>query len=131
MVNPLIWCSEHDVSVCFSEHGGTLLMSWRSWFEPMKMVFYVRNLALAAVELAWKPEAGPRPGGGDPEAEGGNPGPGGRNLEAGSWTNLFMEYFSPTVYARDSLGYLETSLFPFPALRGGVIRMYIRAPDIL
>ena len=25
------------------------------------------------------------------------PRPGGRNLEAGSWSNLFMEYFSPTV----------------------------------
>ncbi|KAF3597866.1 hypothetical protein DY000_02020573 [Brassica cretica] len=45
MVDLLICCSEHDVSRCFSEHGVTLLMSWRSWPEP------VRNLALAAVEL--------------------------------------------------------------------------------
>ena len=29
------------------------------------------------------------------------------------------------VYTKDSLGYLETSLFPFPAQRGGVIRVYI------
>ncbi|KAF2535233.1 hypothetical protein F2Q68_00021231 [Brassica cretica] len=31
--------------MCFSEHGGTLLMSWRSWPEP------VRNLSFTAVEL--------------------------------------------------------------------------------
>ncbi|KAF2554603.1 hypothetical protein F2Q68_00015264 [Brassica cretica] len=45
MVDMSICSSEHDMSRCFSEHGGTLLMSWRSWPEP------VRNLALAAVEL--------------------------------------------------------------------------------
>ncbi|KAF3552134.1 hypothetical protein DY000_02006819 [Brassica cretica] len=34
MVDLSICCSEHDVSRCFSEHVGTLLMSWRSWPEP-------------------------------------------------------------------------------------------------
>ncbi|KAF3600708.1 hypothetical protein F2Q69_00037699 [Brassica cretica] len=29
---------EHNVSVCFSEHGGTLLMSWRSLPEPVSRV---------------------------------------------------------------------------------------------
>ena len=80
MVDLSICCSEHDVSRCFSEHAGTLLMSWRSWPEPInrvvemlqrayihlvdsnrrdqhviavskKKVFLVWNLALAAVEL--------------------------------------------------------------------------------
>ncbi|KAF2546700.1 hypothetical protein F2Q70_00021610 [Brassica cretica] len=38
MVDPLICSSEHDVSMCFSEHAGTLLMSWRSWPEPVSRV---------------------------------------------------------------------------------------------
>ncbi|KAF3566632.1 hypothetical protein DY000_02016091 [Brassica cretica] len=51
MVDLPICCSEHDVSMWFSEHGGTPLMSWRSWPEPGSRVVDVRNLALAAVEL--------------------------------------------------------------------------------
>ncbi|KAF3502572.1 hypothetical protein F2Q69_00042776 [Brassica cretica] len=115
MVDLSICCSEHDVSRCFSEHGGTLLMSWISWPEPpiigmsKKKVFQVRNLASAAVELvssdygrlgpsslgrinhsAWKPEAGPRPGGRDPGPDPGvgtqNLGVGTRNLGAGTQT---------------------------------------------
>ncbi|KAF3531141.1 hypothetical protein DY000_02040742 [Brassica cretica] len=108
MIDLSVCCSEHDVSRCFSEHGGTLLMSWRSWPEPpllgvsKKKVFYVWNLALAAIKLmssddgcrgppslgrinhsAWKPEAGgrdPDPGGGTQNLEAGN-----RNLELGTW----------------------------------------------
>ncbi|KAF3603692.1 hypothetical protein F2Q69_00036235 [Brassica cretica] len=108
MIDLSVCCSEHDVSRCFSEHGGTLLMSWRSWPEPpllgvsQKKVFYVWNLALAAIKLmssgdgrrgppslgrinhsAWKPEAGgrdPDPGGGTQNLEAGN-----RNLELGTW----------------------------------------------
>ncbi|KAF2576725.1 hypothetical protein F2Q70_00002777 [Brassica cretica] len=34
MVDLSICYSEHDVSRCFSEHGGTLLMGCRSWPEP-------------------------------------------------------------------------------------------------
>ncbi|KAF3501430.1 hypothetical protein F2Q69_00043181 [Brassica cretica] len=45
MLNMSICCSEHGASMCFSERGGTLMMSWRSWPVP------VRNLAKAAVEL--------------------------------------------------------------------------------
>ncbi|KAH0867648.1 hypothetical protein HID58_074670 [Brassica napus] len=131
--------SEHDVSMCFSEHGGTLLMSWRSLHEP------ALNIALAAIELmssgdgrlgplslgrsyvleyflflsdlgrlllaiaagSWRQDPdpgvgtltrgqGPCPGGRDPEPGGKNPKPRGRNSEAGSWSYLFMEYFSPT-----------------------------------
>ncbi|KAF3531144.1 hypothetical protein DY000_02040747 [Brassica cretica] len=33
----------------------------------------------------------------DPGPRGRNPDPGGKDLEDGSWSNLFMEYFSPTL----------------------------------
>ena len=46
--------------------------------------------------MAWKTEEGPRPWGRDPGPRGRNPDPGDRDLEDGSWSNLFMEYFSPT-----------------------------------
>ncbi|KAF3546317.1 hypothetical protein DY000_02006765 [Brassica cretica] len=105
MVYLSICCSEHDVSRCFSEHGGTLLMSWRSWSEP------VRNLALATVKLvssgygrlgppslgminhsAWKPDAGIRirTQGQGPRPWGRNPEPGGRTWkpEAGVGNNM-------------------------------------------
>ena len=42
-----------------------------------------------------------------------------------------VSFFMLVVYAKDSMDYLETSLFPFLALRRGMIRMYIRARDIL
>ncbi|KAF3597867.1 hypothetical protein DY000_02020570 [Brassica cretica] len=78
MVDLLICCSEHDVSRCFSAHGGTLLMSWRSWYEPLvdEDGLLGAKPCLAAVELmssgygrlpsfsldtinhsAWKPDA--------------------------------------------------------------------------
>ncbi|KAF3499795.1 hypothetical protein F2Q69_00043077 [Brassica cretica] len=124
MVDLPICCSEHDVSMCFIEHEGTPLMSWRSWPEPGNGPLGV-NLALATVELMSSGhvrrgppflrsyvleyflflsdlgrflfvQAGPRPGGGDPDPgtwtwkpEGGTqnpeagPRPGGRNLDAG------------------------------------------------
>ncbi|KAH0879139.1 hypothetical protein HID58_066533 [Brassica napus] len=37
--------SEYEASMCFSEHGGTLLMSWRSWTEPWRRVVDVLQLA--------------------------------------------------------------------------------------
>ncbi|KAG5393482.1 hypothetical protein IGI04_023445 [Brassica rapa subsp. trilocularis] len=47
--------------------------------------------------LALKTEEGPRPGGQGPVTGGRNQDPRGRDLEDRSWSNLFMEYFSPTV----------------------------------
>ncbi|WZZ88666.1 hypothetical protein YC2023_117245 [Brassica napus] len=44
MVDLAICCSEHDVSMCFCEHGRTLLMSWRSWPEPVSRVVDMLNL---------------------------------------------------------------------------------------
>ena len=38
MVDMSVCCSESDVSMCFTEHGGTLLMSWRLWPEPVSRV---------------------------------------------------------------------------------------------
>ncbi|KAF2609953.1 hypothetical protein F2Q70_00011479 [Brassica cretica] len=57
MVYLSICCSEHDVSRCFSEHGGTLLMSWRSWSEPGQGPRpWGRNPEPGG--RTWKPEAG-------------------------------------------------------------------------
>ncbi|KAF3523972.1 hypothetical protein F2Q69_00047821 [Brassica cretica] len=122
--------SEHDMSRCFRENGGTLLMSWRSWPEPGfvdykpvdedgllgakpclggcrigELWLWTSLTPLFRINhSAWKPEArgrdpdpgkgiqtrgkGPRPGDRNPEPEG-------RNLEAGTWSILFMEYFFP------------------------------------
>ncbi|KAF3560218.1 hypothetical protein F2Q69_00012555 [Brassica cretica] len=44
-----------------------------------------------------EPKAGPRPGGRDPGPRGRDPEPGNRDLEAESWNDLFMGYFSSTV----------------------------------
>ncbi|KAF2547159.1 hypothetical protein F2Q70_00021056 [Brassica cretica] len=68
----VVCCSEHEASMCFSEHGGTLLMSWRSWTEPRRRVVDVlqqkKSLDLEAGSRRqdpdpgagpWKSEAGP------------------------------------------------------------------------
>ncbi|WZZ27569.1 hypothetical protein YC2023_010970 [Brassica napus] len=133
MIDMSVCCSEHDVSRCFSEHGGTLLMSWRSWPEPpllgvsKKKVFYVWNLALAAIKLmssddgrrgppslgrinhsAWKPEAGgrdPDPGGGTQNLEAGN-----RNLELGTWKPKAGVISSWNIFPQQGSGfYLQLS----------------------
>ncbi|KAH0942716.1 LOW QUALITY PROTEIN: hypothetical protein HID58_002353, partial [Brassica napus] len=49
--------------------------------------------------LGLEDDEGPRLGDRDPGPRGKNPDPGGRDLEEGSWSNLFMEYFSPTYQA--------------------------------
>ncbi|KAF2554597.1 hypothetical protein F2Q68_00015262 [Brassica cretica] len=164
MVDPSICSSEHDVSMCFSEHAGTLLMSWRSWPEPVSRVvdvlhrrveeegllgveyclggcgighgrlgplsldnrifpFFLRDvicieilpLSLGSSETPFCPSwllsslrqdksIGLETGswrqdpdqGAETQTRGMNLEPGDRNLEAGSCSNLFMEYFSPT-----------------------------------
>ncbi|KAF2577195.1 hypothetical protein F2Q68_00004635 [Brassica cretica] len=98
MVDLSICCSEHDVSRCFSEHVGTLLMSWRSWPEPGFIGYKpvdedgllgakpclggCRIGELWINHSAWKPEAGGRDS--DPGVGTRNLGTGTRNLEAGT-----------------------------------------------
>ena len=47
--------------------------------------------------MSWKTEEGPRLRDRDP-----GPGPEGRDLEDGTWSNLIMEYFSPTLSCHGS-----------------------------
>ncbi|KAF3547506.1 hypothetical protein DY000_02008184 [Brassica cretica] len=56
-----ICCSDHDVSRCLSEHGGTLLMSCRSWAEPVSRVvdvlqgayIFIWLILIAGISLSW------------------------------------------------------------------------------
>ncbi|KAF3510437.1 hypothetical protein F2Q69_00007742 [Brassica cretica] len=75
---------EHDVSRCFSEHGGTLLMSWRSWSEPDK------SFGLEAGGRTQTRRQGPRPEGRNPEPGSRNPEPGGGNPEPGAGDNMIF-----------------------------------------
>ncbi|KAF3590493.1 hypothetical protein DY000_02021839 [Brassica cretica] len=101
MVDLSICCSEHDVSRCFNEYGGTLLMSWRSWPEPGFVGYkpvdedgllgakpYLGGCRIGRINhSAWKPEAGGR----DPD-----PGAGTWKPEArvtSSW-NIFPQQFA-------------------------------------
>ncbi|KAF2537885.1 hypothetical protein F2Q70_00004521 [Brassica cretica] len=118
-----ICCREHDVSRCFSEHGGTLLMrrveeegllgakpclgGCRIGRFPLVQAGYLikgrfpfilrhdKSLGLEAGD--WR--QGPRPGERNPD-----PGVGTRNLEAGTWKpeaevipswNIFPQQFGP------------------------------------
>ncbi|WZZ34587.1 hypothetical protein YC2023_017988 [Brassica napus] len=81
---------EHGASMCFSEHGWTLLMSWRLWLQPVSRVVDVLQGAYILPwrnHLAWKTEEGPRLEDRDPGPRGRNPDPGDRDLEDGSWRN--------------------------------------------
>ncbi|KAH0884126.1 LOW QUALITY PROTEIN: hypothetical protein HID58_060222 [Brassica napus] len=76
---------EHGASICFDEHGVSLSVCLRSWPGPEKSL----GLEDGGRSQFWGQGPGPR---------GRNPDPGGRDLEDGSWNNLFMEYFSPTLH---------------------------------
>ncbi|KAH0942725.1 LOW QUALITY PROTEIN: hypothetical protein HID58_002362 [Brassica napus] len=94
---------EHGTSMCFSEHGWTLLMSWRSWPQPVSRVVDVLQGAYifpwSIKSLGLEDEGRSQTWGQGPVTGGRNPDPWGKDLEDGSSSNLFMEYLSPTYQA--------------------------------
>ena len=79
--------------------------------------------------MAWKTEEGPRLENRDPGPKGRNLDPGGRDLEDGSWGNLFMEYFSPT----DLVGKFPTvprqKVFLIVVVRGFLCRLFVSTTE--
>ncbi|KAH0868804.1 hypothetical protein HID58_075826 [Brassica napus] len=105
MVDLSICCSEHNVSRFFSEHGGTLLMSWRSWPEPGDSYLSKLDKSLGLEAGGWR--QGPIPGGRDPDL-----GAGTRDLEEGTWKpeageisswNIFPQQFAPYFLAGNNM----------------------------